>query len=188
MSRLPNRGETVAQQSLAQLAALPSALLDEPLEFIFADHFRQRSLCAVLRSVAHGRRVSRASAETVLAFLSHDLLLHHQDEDADLFPALRQRAEAEDELPPILDRLSEDHRQAAPLIDEIVAVLSAKPAPDPISIPAAAAETMFAYIVGEQRHLSIENGIVLVIARKRLKQADLATMSMAMKARRMRAC
>lgn len=184
MSRPATRDEAAEQRSLAQLDALPLSMLDEPLDFIFADHFRQRSLCSFLRSFARSRRVPRESADKVLAFLAHDLLLHHQDEDADLFPALRKRAEPEDGLSTILARLSEDHRQALTLVADIVAALSVKPIRDWITIPAEAAETMFAYVAGEQRHLSVENGIVLVIARKRLASADLRKLSRSMKTRR----
>jgi hypothetical protein len=97
-----------------------------------------------------------------------------------------ERAEPDDGLPPILAGLSADHRLAAPLIDEIIVALSV--ADDPITVPVAAADTMFTYATAEQRHLSIENGIVLVLARKRLKHTDLAAMSVAMKARRLRVC
>jgi hemerythrin-like domain-containing protein len=184
MSRPATTDDAVAQHSLTQLDALPLSMLDEPLDFVSADHFRQRSLCRVLRSFARSRRVPRESAGKVAAYLAHDLSLHHQDEDADLFPALRKRAEPEDGLSTILARLSEDHRQALPLISDIVAALSAKPMRGRITISAAAAETMFAYIEGEQRHLSVEAGIVLVIARKRLASADLRELSRSMKTRR----
>lgn len=184
MTRSPTAEDAVTQRSVEQLDALPPSLLDEPLDFIFADHFRQRSLCAVLRCVARSRRVPRASADKVRAFLAHDLALHFQDEDEDLFPALHERAEPEDGLPQILARLSEDHRLAKPLIAEIVAALSVRPTHDPIRIPAAATETMFAFVAAEQRHLSVENGIVLVIARKRLVPADMRKLSRSMKARR----
>jgi hypothetical protein len=43
---------------------------------------------------------------------------------------------------------------------------------------------MIAYVEGEQRHLSVEAGIVLVIARKRLASADLRELSRSMKTRR----
>lgn len=184
MNRSASTNEAVAQRSLAQLDALPMSMLDEPLDFIFADHRRQRSLCSVLRSFALCRRVRRDSAEKILSFLAHDLSLHHQDEDADLFPALRKRAEPEDDLSSILARLSEDHRQTSPLVADIFAALSAKPMRDWISIPAAAADTMIAYVSCEQRHLSVEDGIVLVIARKRLVPADLRKLSRSMKMRR----
>lgn len=184
MIRHASTDDGVAQHSLAQLDALPLSMLDEPLDFIFADHFRQRSLCVVLRSFARSRRVPRESADKVLAFLAHDLSLHHQDEDAGLFPALRKRAEPEDDLSSILARLSEDHRQASPLVADIVAALSVKAMRGKIKLSAAAAETMFAYVAGEQRHLSVENGIVLVIARKRLAPIDLRKLSRSMKTRR----
>lgn len=184
MSRPATTDDAGARHCLAQLDALPLSLLEKPLDFIFADHFRQRSLCAVLRSFARSRRVPRECADKVLAFLAYDLSLHHQDEDADLFPALRKCAEPEDGLSPILARLSEDHRQASPLVAGIVAALSLKATRHRITIPDAASETMFAYVAGEQRHLSVENGIVLVIARKRLAPADLQKLSRSMKTRR----
>lgn len=183
MSRPASTDDAVAQRSLAQLDALPLSMLDEPLEFIFADHFRQRSICTVLRSFARSRRVPLESADKVLAFLAHDLSLHHQDEDADLFPALRKRAEPEG-LSTILARLSEDHRQCSSLVADIVAALSVKAMRGKITLSAAAAEAMFAYVAGEQRHLSVENGIVMVIARKRLAPADLRKLSRSMKTRR----
>ncbi len=185
MSPIPSTGDAVTRRSLAQLDALPISLLDEPLDYIFADHFRQRCLCAVLQSFARTRRAPRAGADMVVAFLARETALHHLDEDADLFPALRDRAKPEDGLSPILARLSEDHRQAAPLITEMIAALSTQLTHGAIKIRAAAAEAMSIYAACEQRHLSVENGIVLVLARKRLKLADLAAMRAAMKARRM---
>jgi hypothetical protein len=43
---------------------------------------------------------------------------------------------------------------------------------------------MLAYAASEYRHLSVENGIMLVIARKRLTAADIKAIARAMKARR----
>lgn len=184
MSRAVTTNDPVERYGLTQLDALPLSMLDEPLDFVSADHFRQRSLCRVLQSFARSRHVPRECADKITAFLTHDLSLHHQDEDADLFPTLRKRAEPEDGLSTILARLSDDHREASPLVLEIVAALSVKPKRGGISISAAAAETMFAYVEGEQRHLSVEAGIVLVIARKRLTTADLRELSRSMKTRR----
>jgi hypothetical protein len=43
---------------------------------------------------------------------------------------------------------------------------------------------MKAYAASEHRHLAMENSIVMAIARIRLKSADLAAISQAMKQRR----
>ena len=170
--------------SFTQLEPPPPAMLNAPLNFISAQHLCQRSLCALLRDIARSRRVRRAVADKVLAFLTHDLVQHHQDEEVDLFPALRKRADPEDGLAAILARLSIDHREFDCLVAEIVAALSAKPVRDWIAIPPQAAEPLLAYASLERRHLSVENGIVLVIARKCLPPADLRALSRSMKQRR----
>lgn len=163
---------------------MPLALLDEPLDYIFADHFRQRSICAALRRFAAERRASRAEADQAIAFLAHDLVLHHQDEDEDLFPAVRRRASPDDDLGVVLARLGDDHRRAESAVDAIVAALAARPGDDPVRISAATAELLNAYVAAEGRHLAIENGVILAIARLRLTRRDIAAMSHSMKERR----
>jgi hemerythrin-like domain-containing protein len=163
---------------------LPPDLLDEPLEFIFADHFRQRSLCAALRRAATLGTIGRREADAMIAFLARDLPWHHADEEVDLFPALRRRAWPEDELGKVLARLTEDHSRAEPLQARIAAAFSAQAGADPVIVDTALAESMRAYAAAEVRHLAIENGIVLAIARIRLTRSDLKAMARNMRERR----
>lgn len=163
----------------------PSAeLLDQPLDYIFADHFRQRCLFSWLRRIAIARKAGRLEADTIVAYLEGDLVDHHADEELDLFPALRRRAGPEDGLVPILERLCADHETARTDLDVVVTSLSRHRTRDWIAVSRKAADAMLAYVANEQRHLSVENAIVLVIARKRLTASDLAAMSRSMKARR----
>jgi hemerythrin-like domain-containing protein len=162
----------------------PPSLLEQPLEYILADHFRQRCLCAELQEIAGRCGSARDRADAIVSYLHHDLPRHHQDEDEDLFPALRLRAHPEDELQGILERLALDHRQTETQAGTIADALAAPPAVDPIAIDQETAELMRSFAATEHRHLAIENGIVLVIARKRLKPRDLRSISEAMKARR----
>lgn len=167
-----------------QLDPLPFKLLDEPLDYLFADHFRERCLTQALRKFAAVGSAPRVEADHVIAYLLHEQPLHHADEEEDLFPLLRRRARPDDELGPILAQLAEDHRRLAPMVDEIVAVLGAQPAKDLVRLRRHMRELLKAYAANEAHHVAIENGIVLVMARKRLNAADLQTMSHAMKARR----
>ena len=169
---------------LAAIEALPAVLLDQPLDYVFADHFRQRCVCGVLKAFAETGKASRIDAEAVIAYLDHDLRLHYRDEDEDLFPAIRKRAHLHDNLEKLLDQLSEDHRQAAPLSEAIIHILATPSAVNPRNFETTERDIMLEYAKSEQRHLSIENGIVLVIARKRLIDADLKSMSQSMKMRR----
>ncbi len=182
MPKIP-RPPTGSGQKL-QLEPLPIALLDQPLDYIFAEHFRQRCVIGALRRFAADGCASRVEADQVVAILERDVVLHHRDEESDLFPAVRRRALPSDNLGAILATLTEDHRLVGALIESIVQALSARIADDPVKIKRADREVMMAYARSEQRHLAIENGIVLVIARKRLTDGDQCAMSRSMKARR----
>ncbi len=162
----------------------PVALLDEPLNYIFADHFRHRSVCALLRRFLGQGCAGRGEADDVARFLGRDLDLHHQDEEEDLFPALERRAHPEDALGPVLARLGEDHRRCSPLARVIAAALTVDDGRDPITLDDKARAAIRRYVDAERQHLAIENGIVLSIARVRLKPGDLANLSRSMKARR----
>lgn len=162
----------------------PFALLDEPLAYVLAAHLRQRAVCAVLRRFATERIAARAEADRVTAFLTSDLRLHHEDEDLDLYPMLRRRALPADGLGVTLARLGEEHRQGAGMADLIVESLSARPADDPVHLDLATCEAMQAYAASEMRHLALENGVVLALARIRLTRADLKLISRGMKQRR----
>jgi len=172
-----------AARPVPLVEAMPLSLLDEPLAYIFADHFRQRTICSALRRFALAGKVDRNEAEAVVAFLNHDVPLDHEDEEKDLFPAVRRRALQEDNLGVVLARLLEDHRLAKPVIGQIVAELSCQPA-DVVKVSSAARELMQAYASSESSHLALENGIVLAIARIRLTRGDLDAMARGMKARR----
>lgn len=170
--------------SIGNLEAPGIELLDTPLDFIFAEHFRQRCLCGHLRRIATTRLATREEATVIVSFLTRDLVLHHVDEDEDLFPAVQRRALPEDELEPIVERLTADHTKASAWIDAIRAELTRPLDGDHLQVSAHGADAMLAYATSEHRHLSIENSIVLVIARRRLTTSDLNALSRSMKARR----
>jgi len=169
--------------TLPLVEVMPSSLLDEPLAYIFADHVRQRMICSALRRFALSGKVDRREADTVVTFLSHDVPLDHEDEEMDLFPAVRRRALREDNLGVVFARLLEDHRRALSVVDKIVAELSVRSA-EVVQVSSAARELMQAYASSEGGHQAIENGIVLAIARIRLTRGDLGAMARGMKARR----
>ena len=163
---------------------IPFALLDEPLEYIFAAHARQRAVCASLRKFARQGFAERGEADMVAAFLTQDRVLHQIDEDEELFPAVRRRAAPSDNLGVVLARLSDDHRRSQATIDMIVSVLCKNPARETQRLSVAECELLESFATMENRHLAIENSVVLSIARIRLSPGDLKSMSRAMKARR----
>jgi len=174
-------GGNVERQALAPP---PSALLDDPLGLIDADHARQRTVCRVLRQLSLAKRIDSDLGNDIANFLVRELPLHHRDEDEDLFPLLAKRALPEDGLAPILAQLAGDHVGSCASARKIAAALSSQAGKPTAVVDRASAELARHYAESEQRHLAIENAIVMVIARKRLKAADLQAMSRSMKARR----
>jgi iron-sulfur cluster repair protein YtfE (RIC family) len=61
----------------------------------------------------------REQGQALLAFLTRDLLLHHQDEEEDLFPLLKTRCKPEDGIEVILAELNRDHATEGFLIRDI---------------------------------------------------------------------
>lgn len=163
----------------------PDALLGAPLDYIFAEHFRQRSLCRILDELAGEPEWDREKAEAARRFLERDFHLHVSDEEADLFPLLRRRLKTEDDIGGIMETLSAEHAEeravARTIADDLTAALAG-------NAPATHAGTLRArlrrFAAKERRHLITENAIVLPLARARLTAADLRELGRRMAARR----
>lgn len=82
-----------------------------PLEFIFAEHDRQRIICAVIERLANDLHASdaRENAAHVLDHLENTLPLHIADEERDLFPLLWQRCLDDDGIDELLALLQKEH-------------------------------------------------------------------------------
>ncbi len=163
---------------------MPDGLLTTPLDYIFADHFRHRRICAALKRCAAQRSAPVSEARAVGRFLTRDLVWHHGDEDEDLFPALRRRSRPQDDLLVVLAGLEAEHRRSEPVAAAIIASLTATSDAPQIALDARSCAAIEDFAAAEHRHLALENGIVLAIARVRLTQADLAKISHSMMRRR----
>lgn len=167
------RGEVVP-------AALPTHLLSTPLEYLYADHLRQRGVCAVLRRLAAAGHVDEDEAKVLASFLERDMILHHADEEETLFPLLGKRCDHDDRLEADLSRLSLDHRKSRPQLLRIADILLQAGG----HISASDASLFANFAAHEFRHLAFESGVILPIARVRLTRKDIATLSRQMRARR----
>ncbi len=175
--------EALALEALGN--APPSSQLAEPLDYIFAEHFRQRVLCNMLDQIADQRRPDRRMIEAVLGYLRVEFAAHMQDEEHDLFPMLRRRAEAEDRIDDVIAQLTQEHaadRLDAKLITDGLAKLQAGKAEAGAGSPLARLLRRFAD--NERAHLTLENAIVLPLARARLTDDDLRNLTHHMAARR----
>ena len=164
---------------------MPKELLKEPLDWLFAEHFRHRQWCRLIETLAKSGIFDEEALSAAVAFLREDLPLHILDEEEDLFPLLRRRAVPEDDLERILGILSADHRidqeRVTHLLVGLNAALVAKKAP---GLDADLRALMLDFVTKERRHVALENAIVIPLARLRLSAIDLKSLSARLGARR----
>lgn len=165
--------------------APPVSLFASPLDYIFADHFRHRTLCRILDEIAEDAEPDLEKTAVALDFLTTDFGSHILDEEEDLFPLLRRRSTPEDDIKAILGRLSEEHANdkinAEEIVERLSAILSGADRKDTGS---GFRDLLKRFTANERRHLTAENAIVLPFARARLNEDDLRKLGKHMAARR----
>ncbi len=165
------------------MGVIDARLLASPLEFIAADHLRQRHLCCLLERLAQAPSLDPGLASTVVYHLTGDMVVHVLDEEEDLFPLLRRRAAPDDGIARVLGLLASEHREDERLGAIIVAgVREACAADAPLSDEARAACRSFAR--RQRRHLAVENALVLPLAGARLTPLDMKGLGRRMAVRR----
>lgn len=168
-----------------QIEPLPPGLVHEPLNWLFAEHYRHRQLCRLIERVGTATILLREEAAEILTFLGRDMALHIIDEEEDLFPLLRRRCLPEDELGPLLGSLSAEHRvdlDQTRLLSDLLerALIDGQPPGHDLGTRRLFTE----FAQHERRHIALENAVVLPIARLRLTPGDLRALSTRMAARR----
>jgi len=170
-----------------QIERIPDNLLLEPIEYIFADHCRQRDMCSALKTLAKlsvSSDIAVEAAETILECLQRDLARHIEDEEQDLFPLLSKRAKAEDRFDDTLRLLGSEHTRDRELANQVIIGLKQLAQGEPLQDPhgfRSAAEMLSEIHLS---HLNWENTVVLELARLRLSPDDQRAMAKNMAARR----
>jgi hemerythrin-like domain-containing protein len=175
----------MAYTRLPEIENIPQDLMKDPLDWFFAEHYRQRQFYRMIGEEAAANVFDGGRMTRLLDFLRHDLALHVIDEEEDLFPLLRRRALPEDEVEQVLDLMSTEHRsdmtQAQILRDHLEACLLDRKAP---GLEPGVRKIMQDFAAQALRHLALENAVVLPIARLRLAPDDLVAMGRRLAARR----
>lgn len=173
------------------LEPIPENLFREPIEYIFADHYRQRvMLNAFGEFLNHGyfRRqhddAERAELTAIVSYLDNDFPLHIADEDDGLFAVLRERCQGDASCKAILRQLADEHADEAAgvagLADGLRLVLAGRPVANSMQFM----QRALRFVETQRRHLLWENNVVLPLARERLDAADLERIGRTMAARR----
>jgi hemerythrin-like domain-containing protein len=162
----------------ARFGELDPGLLTDPLEFLSAEHARQRALLGHLERLARNPTgpAPAAIARALAAWLACELPLHLRDEEESLYPRLPAAAGA------VIRTLTEENRAAAALR----AALRAELAPiatgrRPSHHFAAAA---LAFVALYRRHLAVEDDEVMPAARRSLDGVVCQAITREMAARR----
>lgn len=176
---------TLTAEPDAFIEPMPLEMISEPLEWLFAEHFRHRQWCKLIERLARSGAWDGAALEAAIDFLRNDMPLHILDEEEDLFPLLRRRAQPEDDIERILGILSADHRidldRVAHLLQGLTRARDSQKAP---GLDGDLRALMLDFVAMERRHVALENAIVIPLARLRLRLSDLSALSRRLAARR----
>ena len=161
----------------ARFGALSQSLLATPLDYIRADHKRQRDFYRAVEDFAEADTLDLREAQAIARFISGEEALHVRDEEEGLFPLLRLKTEPSDDIERVLGLLSGEH-----VVDENEGVKIAEGLRDAIAsrattLDAALRNALRAFTVRKNRHLALENAVVLPIASRRLTSKDLTALT-----------
>ncbi|MDA1097670.1 MAG: hemerythrin domain-containing protein [Proteobacteria bacterium] len=163
----------------------------EPIEYIFADHYRLRQIIATMdRFLTEGvfalplATGAGPDITVIQAYLHDDLPKHIADEEEDLFPHLEQYCQNDGDAKQILATLRQEHADNFTLLPPVMAGL------DNLLAGAAVLErelfetSAARFVETQRRHVIWENNIILPLARRFIKADDMVIMGRSMAARR----
>lgn len=166
----------------------PSPSFEEPLAMLQAAHERIEVELASLERLT-GRREgksrnaeARSAAQGILEYFDASGALHHQDEEDDLFPLLRERAAARGraEIAAVIEELEREHAtmnaQWLRLRERLAQIAAGEGSLDADEV------ARFAWVY--RRHMEYESAAVLPFAKEALDRADRAALGERMAARR----
>lgn len=165
------------------IESTPPDLIDSPLDFIFAEHHRQREAAMILLKVADGEFDDHGLRD-LIHFLEYDFALHVGDEEVVLFPSLRAHCPPDDNVERVIERLMEEHREDETIGDEVILILRQRLHGHNLSPAQIRKLRLFSDHI--RQHLALENGILLPIARVRLNDDALRLISDSLKQRRVK--
>ncbi len=157
-----------------------------PLYLIRAEHERQTIIGRELYRLASLQDIESVSAigGSLLAFFTEDLLLHHQDEEADLFRILRYICPSKDHIEAVLEELDRDHAVECYLMRMIAVDLKRVLGGKKLKSASFFFDSLDLFARDQERHLAWENEVVLPLASKRLSSDNLEELGRNMAARR----
>lgn len=165
-----------------------AASFDRPLQLLHACHGKLMHQCGTLRNLAvylnqHGcDGQAQQAAQAILRYFTTAAQLHHQDEEEDLFPALRVAVPANDtHMGALLAGLLAEHTALEAQWQALQPLLQQVADGTGTELPA---EQVEPFVTGYFAHIAVEEKELLPIAEYLLKPDQLAGMGQRMAVRR----
>lgn len=170
-------------------ASRPPAFFKFPenaLDWIRDEHDRQLTLLNNFDCLLSRGPFDRIphEAERLALYLTRDAVMHTQDEEENLFPLMKLRCKAEDEIDALLLHLSWEHNVDRFLTIHTIIDLRNLNAMPRLHQQRELRHRLGKFIETQQRHINQENDSVLPLARRRLTHKDIEDMGRHMIARR----
>ncbi len=168
------------------LGTEPAPSFDTPLEMLLACHGRIQAQCATLKKLMLHLSQSgcdtqaQQAAANIVRYFDTAGVYHHQDEEDDLFPLLL--ATNSTRASTLITRLLSEHQTMEDVWQRLRPLLSEVIAGRLITFNHVAAEH---FIEVYDRHIALENGQLLPLAKQLLSAEHLAQLGHNMAARRM---
>lgn len=167
----------------------PDAGFDQPLELWLACHQRVQRFAALLSRLAEHMRAqgpdedARVTAASIRRYFNEAAPRHHEDEEVDMFPRLRERLDADSDrtVLDVLDQVEADHLEMAGLwrrLDDVLAAVERGKAAPPEQALIDRFATMY------RHHIDAEERILLPAMKRVLQEAEWRAIGRAMAERR----
>ncbi len=167
----------------------PGAGFDQPVEMWLACHERVQRFAALLSRLAEHVRSEGANedaqvtATSIRRYFNEAAPRHHEDEEVDMFPRLRERLDAERDrtVIDVLDQVEADHLEMAGVWARIDALLAAIARGERVELEQPLLDrfaTMY------RHHIDAEERVVLPALKKALGRGDWQSVGRAMAERR----
>ncbi len=157
------------------------SLMSSPIDFLFAEHLRQRQFAKLLTLIADGV-INKKAIAGAAHFIENDLALHILDEEISFFPLLKPLCAADDNIDALLGLLADEHREDESASEPILDILRAMKLGNEPGEQGQALLRDFAEHL--RHHLALENGVLLPIARARMTREALGALAQSMTLRR----
>jgi len=167
----------------------PGAGFDQPIEMWLACHQRVQRFAALLGRLAEHLAAQGAdedaqvTATSIRRYFNEAAPNHHEDEEVDMFPRLRERLDGERDrtVLEVLDQVEADHLQMAGLWKQLDALLARIARGEAVTLKQPLIDrfaTMY------RHHIDAEERILLPALKRVLRKADWQAVGRAMAERR----